>query len=197
MQNTIYEKNEKGYILRQHTASATVIAVCIICFGLILPFEALGKWATDEPQTLNVWVIIGFFFACVAVAIAVLRTECGYMVVAEDGVYFHRPLARTKFIAWENMRDWGIAHQRTRYNRVCNLYFSTKILMPTRRGKNKKIPTNYKRAVSIAVKFEDLSSLQRIGVISFCRQHLRSDNQTEKKFVSMFTSDLAEDHLFS
>ncbi len=196
MQNTIYEKTENGYILRQRTSSAIVVVVCVICLGLILPFEALGKWAADEPQTLNSWVIVGVFLAWVAIAIAVLRTECGHMVVTEKGVYFHRPLARTKFIAWEDVRDWGIAHQRTRYSWVYDLYFSTEDLMPTRRGKNKKIPKTYKKAIYISVEINDLPSLQRTGAISFCRQHLRGDNKTGEKFVSMFISDLAEDCIF-
>ncbi len=196
MENTIYEKTEKGYILRQRTSSAIIVVVCIICFGLILLFKALSKWVADEPQALNIGVEAGLFLVCVSVAIAVLRTECGHMIVAEKGVYFHRPLARTKFIAWEDVRDWGIAHQRTHYNSVYDLYFSTEILKPTRYGKNKRIPITYKKVIYIIVEIHDLSLLQHTRVIPFCRQHLRGDNKSEKKFVPMFTSDLAEGYIF-
>jgi len=191
MQNAIHEKTEEGYILRQRTASAIVVVVCIICFGLILLFEVLSKWTAEESS--NIWIVAGLFLACLAIAIAVLRAECGYMVVTDKGIYFHRPLARAKFIAWEDVRDWGIAHQRTRYCKVYNLYFSTKVLMPARAGKNKKIPITHKETIYIAIEVNDLSSLQRTGVISFCRQQLREDN---KMFVPMFISDLAENYTF-
>ena len=194
--NTIYEKNEKGYILRQRTVSATVVIICIICFGLILTLEVLAKWGADKPHPLNVWWIVGFFLAGFVVVTAVLRTECGYIVVSEEGIYFHRPIARTKFITWENVRDWGVAHQRTRYSRVYDLYFSTEVLKPTRHGKNKKIPMTYKNVIYITVEINDLSSLKRTGVIRFCRQHLSGDNTSKKKVIPMFISDLAEGYTF-
>ncbi len=195
--STIYEKNEKGYILRQRTASATVVIVCVIGFGLILTLEVLAKWVADKPHPLNVWwIVVGVFLACVAVVTAVLRTECGHIVVAEEGIYFRRPLARTKFIAWENVLDWGVAHQRTRYSSVYDLYFSTEVLKPTRHGKNKKIPMTYKNVIYITVEMNDLSSLKRTGVIHFCRQHLIGNNTSKKKFIPMFISDLAEGYTF-
>ena len=191
MENTIYQKNEQGYILRQRNTAVAVVVVCIIGLGLIFPFDALAKWVADEPQTLNVGVVVGLFLACVAVAIAVLRTEWGHMVIDEKGIYFHRPLARTKFIAWEDVRDWGIAHKRTRYSWVYDLYFSTVSLKPTRHGRNKKIPMTYKKAIYIRVEANDLPSLRRTGAISFCRQRLREDNKSAKNFIPMFISDLA------
>lgn len=191
MENTIYEKTEQGYILRQRNTAVAVVVVCIIGLGLIFPLDALAKWAADEPQTLNAGVVVGLFLACVAVAIAVLRTEWGHMVIDEKGIYFHKPLARTKFIAWEDVRDWGIAHKRTRYSWVYDLYFSTVSLKPTRHGRNKKIPMTYKKAIYIRVEANDLPSLRRTGAISFCRQRLREDNKSAKNFIPMFISDLA------
>lgn len=191
--STLYEKNEKGYILRQRTTSAIVISICVICFGLVSTLEVLAKWVADKPYSLNVWwIVVGFFLACIAVTTVVLRTECGHIVVTEAGVYFHRPLARTKFIAWEDVQDWGVAHHRTRYSIVYDLYFATEFLKPTRHGKNKRIPTTYKKVIYIAVEIDDFSSLKQTGVIHFCRQHLRGDNKSKKNFVPMFISDLAE-----
>ena len=194
--NTLYEKNEKGYTLRQHTTSAIVIILCVMCLGFISTLEVLAR-CVDKLHPLNAWwAVAGIFLACIAVVAAVLRTECGHIVATEAGVYFHRPLARTKFIAWENVQDWGIAHRRTRYNSGHNLYFATEVLKPTRRGKNKKLPTTYKKAIYITIEIENLSSLKQTGVIPFCRQHLRGDTKSEKKFVPMFISDLAEGYTF-
>lgn len=189
MESALYEQTEKCYILRQRTASAAVSVVCVLCLGLILPLEALANRWADEPQTVNAWVVAGFFFACVALAIGILRTEWGRMVIDERGIHFHRPLARSKLIVWADVQDWGIAHRRGRYTWAYALYFSTVPLALTRREKNKKLPLTYKKAVYISVEVEDLPSLQGTGVLAFCRQHLRGDKSSVKRFVPMFTSE--------
>lgn len=191
MENNIYEKTENGYVLRQRNASTAVAVVVIIFMGLIFPFDALARWAEGKPQTVNGWVIAGIFLACVAVAMAFLRSEWRHMVIDEKGIYFHRPLAKTKFIAWNEVKDWGIAYQMTRHGWVHYLYFSTEPLKSERHGRNKKMPMTYRKAVYISVEQEDLSALRRSGALTFCRRHLGWDNRSAKNFVAMFTSDLA------
>ena len=67
---------------------------------------------------MDIRVTLGAFLACVILAMAFLRSEWRHMVIDEKGIYFHRPLARTKFIPWGDVRDWGVAHQMTRYGWV-------------------------------------------------------------------------------
>lgn len=186
MKDKLYEKTENAYILRQRKTTAIVVVVCVVCFGLI----ALVEWTIDKPQPLNIWIIAALLLAFVVIPVAVLRTECGYMVLVEKGIYFHRPLARTKFMAWEDVQDWGIAHHRTRYSIAYDLYFSKVTLKSTHHGRNKKIPTTYKNVIYIHIEPDDLSALQGTGIISFCYRYLSRNIKTEKKSVSMFTSDL-------
>ena len=190
MENNVCEKTESGYILHQHNASTIVVVVCVLCLGLIYPVDALVKRVDGAPQFWNVWVIAGVFLACVALAVVVLRTEWCRMVIDDQGIRFHRPLAKAKFIAWENVWDWGIAHKRTRYGLGYILYFSTEPLKPTCHGKNKKIPFTYQKAVSVDVGCENVSFLQRTGVISFCRQCLEQNHTSTKKLVPVFMSDM-------
>ena len=120
MKDKLYEKTENGYILRQRKTTAIVVIVCIICLALMV----VGEWAVDKPQALNIWVVGGLLLAFIAIIALVLRTECSHLVIVNEGVYWHSPLSRTNFIAWKDIRDWGITHQRTRYSTVYCLYFS-------------------------------------------------------------------------
>ncbi len=190
MENNIYEKTENGYVLRQRNAPIAVAVAMMIFLGLILPLGALAQWVEGEPQTVNGWVIAGISLACVAAAMAFLRSEWRRMVIDEKGIYLHRPLAKTKFIAWNEVKDWGIAYQMTRHGWVHYLYFSTEPLKPSRHGRNKKMPMTYRKAVYISVEQEDLSNLRRAGAISFCRQRLGWNNKSAENFVPMFTADI-------
>ncbi len=173
MEKKIYEKTKHGYILRQRKTSAIGGIICVICLGLFALFEALVE---NEPQSLIFWVKVGAFLACVIITMVILRTEWCHMVIDENGIYFHRPLAKTKYIAWKDLRDWGIAHMRTSYSRVSVLYFSTEPLKLTPDGENKKMPLTYRKAVYISIEDDDFPALKCAGVISFCRRQLERNN---------------------
>ena len=181
MKDKLYEKTENGYILRQRKTTAIVVIVCIICLGLMV----VGEWVVDKPQVLNIWIVGGLSLAFIAIIVLVLHTECRRLLIVDEGVYCHAPLARIKFIDWKDIRDWGITHQRTRYSSVYRLYFSKKPLQATSRGKNKKIPLYRKTVLYIDIEFGDFSTFQRYKVISYCLRHLSSNNDVP----NMFTSD--------
>ncbi len=181
MKDKLYEKTENGYILRQRKTTAIVVIVCIICLGLMV----VGEWVVDKPQVLNIWIVGGLSLAFIAIIALVLRTECSYLVIVDKGVYWHSPLSRTNFIAWKDIRDWGIAHQRTRYSTVYCLYFSKKPLKSTSRGSNKKIPLYCKTVLYIDIEFSDFFTFQHTKVIPFCLQRLSSNTDVP----TMFTSD--------
>ncbi len=191
METNIYEKNENGYVLRQRNAAIAVVVVVIILLGLFFPFYTLAQWLENQPLSLSFLGAAGIFFACVALALTMLRSEWRYLVIDEKGISFHRPLARPKMIPWAEVRDWGLAYQTTRRGWVHYLYFSTERLKAARHGRNKKMPLTYGKTVYISVEQEDLSSLRRSGALSFCRQHLGWNNKSAKNFAPMFTSDLA------
>ena len=181
MKDKLYEKTENGYILRQRKTTAIVVIVCIICLGLMV----VGEWVVDKPQVLNIWIVGGLSLAFIAIIALVLRTECSYLVIVDKGVYWHSPLSRTNFIAWKDIRDWGIAHQRTRYSTVYCLYFSKKPLKSTSRGSNKKIPLYCKTVLYIDIEFSDFFTFQHTKVIPFCLQRLSNNTDV----LTMFTSD--------
>lgn len=187
MESDIYEKTESGYSLRQRNAEmmVAVVIVCFVGFGWLLSFG----WGKDDLRTSSFWIIAGIFLVYVVASIAVLCNECRRIVINQEGVWLHRPLAKTKFIAWKDVQDWGIVHKWRWRGFDYALYFSTVSLKPTRREKNKTLPLTCKKTVYIRVKIEDISSLERTKVLSFCRYHMGWNNTAVKKYVPMFTSE--------
>ena len=187
MERDVFEKTDYGYILHQRNEDLIVAVITLIIFGSTALIIAIAAWHSGEVHQLDIWIEIALFIVCLLTALYCLRSDCRHMVLDEIGVYLHRPLAKTKFIPWEDIRDWGITHQFTRLGWVYCFYFSTTAIKQTRKGKNKKMPLTYKRTIYLSVKDADLYSLQQIGVIAFSRQQLVTN---AKKYPPMFTSDL-------
>ena len=186
MENTIYKKSEKGYILRQRNTSVVILVIIILCLGAFFFIGMLTEWSQKIPPTINPPMGIGVFLACVIIAIVLLRSQCCSMFIEEKGIHFRRPLAKTKFFAWEEVQDWGFAYMWGSYTRVHILYFSKRPLKPTRREKSKRLPLTYRKTIYICIEGDDLSALKNTGVIGFCKRCLERSNKTAKNYVPMF-----------
>lgn len=190
MSGKMIEKTDSGYVLRQRNAE-TAVALCLILFlGLILPFEVLVGWAEGEPKDRG-FVIVAWslFGACVLFGLFVLRSEWRRMVIDHKGIYFHRPLAKVKHVPWAEVRDWGILYGHAKYKHFYYLYFATQPLKSRRRGRGKKLPLTYGKAVYVHVDEEDLPELRRSGLISFCRLRLGENKKADRHPVPIFIAD--------
>ena len=181
--SNIIEKKHNGFALHQRNEPLVVVVITIICLGLAFPIETILNWSEGNLDISKLLLAVGSLILSIAFAMLSLRLEWRRMIIDNDGIYLLRPLAKNKFISWENVLDWGFAYTVSRLGRTYCFYFSTVLLRTSRDLKNKKMPSTSANAVYIYIDSKDLHSLRTSGVLSFCKDQLV---RNAKKFPPMF-----------
>lgn len=145
-----------------------MVAICIACRGamelarLIRTGEYFFFVTAVEPVFLALWILTVFLLGVCALVVGSQR-----MVLSHNGVCVDRFLFRRR-IAWDQISDWGLSHDRRFEIILSHLYFSGQPLPVSQTG-TKKFSI---RTIRIFIPERDRQQIWS-AVSPYCQEHLQ------------------------
>ena len=189
MKRYVIDKTDTGYTLRTRKGEqiqTACVMIPIMILGLLLLSSAVKSWI-GGGEKMTLWIFLLGLMLLVPSAGLLCRRIGARMDFDEEGVHLRRSLAPAKYIAWQDVRDWGVAYKQGRYGHFYYFYISSEVLKPTVIGVNKRLPLTHRRAVYINILEDNVPDLLSSGLLAYCRLYLGED-ENGARYVPMFAA---------
>lgn len=168
-------KIDGGYMLRQSRfplISAISLLAVGLCLGLLLLAFLPVAQSTREQWGMAVCGLMVLIL--LGAGIYLLVDNLGrHLVLDETGAHLRRTLMKEVFLPWDQVRDFGTAHQdgthRNRNSRVHYFYISPTYLSSN--GQSRVIRKS-NRALSLTVSRDEIDELYGQGVMDLCTRQI-------------------------
>lgn len=168
-------KIDGGYMLRQSRfplISAISLLAVGLCLGLFLLAFLPVAQNTQEQWGMAVCGLMVLIL--LGAGIYLLVDNLGrHLVLDEAGAHLRRTLMKEVFLPWDQVRDFGTAHQdgthRNRNSRVHYFYISPTYLSSN--GQSRVIRKS-NRALSLTVSRDEIDELYGQGVMDLCTRQI-------------------------
>lgn len=168
-------KIDGGYMLRQSRfplISAISLLAVGLCLGLFLLAFLPVAQNTQEQWGMAVCGLMVLIL--LGAGIYLLVDNLGrHLVLDEAGAHLRRALMKEVFLPWDQVRDFGTAHQdgthRNRNSRVHYFYISPTYLSSN--GQSRVIRKS-NRALSLTVSRDEIDELYGQGVMDLCTRQI-------------------------
>ena len=168
-------KIDGGYMLRQSRfplISAISLLAVGLCLGLLLLAFLPVAQNTQEQWGMAVCGLMVLIL--LGAGIYLLVDNLGrHLVLDETGAHLRRTLMKEVFLPWDQVRDFGTAHQdgthRNRNSRVHYFYISPTYLSSN--GQSRVIRKS-NRALSLTVSRDEIDELYGQGVMDLCTRQI-------------------------
>ena len=101
-----------------------------------------------------------------------------HLVLDEAGAHLRRALMKEVFLPWDQVRDFGTAHQdgthRNRNSRVHYFYISPTYLSS---GSQSRIIRRSNRALSLTVSRDEIDELYAVGILDSCEKKINTGRE--------------------